>query len=125
MNNTFSLQQIPQTGNLDSNLILRQCKFDLMARFMETKAMNPTLTQKEIANELGYSTSSLQRCRLDKFMLSAYKIPINSRKTRQKISNREHALEKPRLTSKESTPFFEMVRPNTSKKKQIERWWKY
>ena len=41
MNDTFSLQQISQTGNLDSNLILRQYKFDLMARFMEIKSNNP------------------------------------------------------------------------------------
>ena len=37
MNNTFSIQQISQTGNLDYNLILRQYKLDLMARFMEIK----------------------------------------------------------------------------------------
>ena len=35
MKNTFSLQQISQTSNLDFNLILRQEKLDLLARFME------------------------------------------------------------------------------------------
>ena len=34
MNNTFSLQQISQTGILDSNLITRQDKLNIMARFM-------------------------------------------------------------------------------------------
>ena len=52
-------------------------------------------------------------------MLSTYKIPPNSHKTRQKISNREHALERPRLTSKESPPIIEMVKPNTSKKSKL------
>ena len=45
MNNTFSLQQISQTGNLDSNLIFRQYNFDLTAKFMQIKATNPRLTQ--------------------------------------------------------------------------------
>ena len=35
MKNTFSLDQISKTGNHDSNLINRQYKQDLMARFME------------------------------------------------------------------------------------------
>ena len=48
MNNTFSLEQISKTGNLDANLILRQYKLDIMARFMETKSNNPKLTQKQI-----------------------------------------------------------------------------
>ena len=43
MNNTFSLQQISQTGNIDKNSSLRQYKLDLMARFMETKSMNSKL----------------------------------------------------------------------------------
>ena len=60
MNNTFSLQQISQTGNFDSDLITRQYKLDLMARFMEIKSINPKLKQSEIAKELGYSSSTLK-----------------------------------------------------------------
>ena len=63
MNNTFSLQQISQTGTLDSNLILRQYKLDLMARFMEMKAINPKLRQSETTKELSCSSSTLQRYR--------------------------------------------------------------
>ena len=33
MNNTFSLQQIQRTSNLDANLISRQYKLNLMADF--------------------------------------------------------------------------------------------
>ena len=40
MNNTFSLKQTSKTGNLDANLIARQCKLDIMARFMEIKSVN-------------------------------------------------------------------------------------
>ena len=56
MNNTFSLEQISKTGNVDANSILLQHKLDLMARFMEIESINPKLKQKE----LGCSSSTLQ-----------------------------------------------------------------
>ena len=49
-----------QTGNLGSNLILRQYKFDLMARFMELKSMNLILKQDRTVKDLGGSSSTLQ-----------------------------------------------------------------
>ena len=61
MNNTFSPQQITRTGNLDSNLISRQYKLNLMADFMRIKNKNRKLKQCEIANQLSYSSSTLQR----------------------------------------------------------------
>ena len=70
MINTFSLQQIPRTGNLDSNLISRQYKLKLMADFMGIKNENPKMKQSEIANQLSYSTSTLQRYRNDIDLLS-------------------------------------------------------
>ena len=63
MNSTFSLQQISITGNLDSILISRQYKLNLMADFMQVKYENPKMKQSEIVNQLGYSTSTLQRYR--------------------------------------------------------------
>ena len=45
MNNTFPLQQISQTGKLDSILISRQYKLNLMGQFMDYKSNNPTLKQ--------------------------------------------------------------------------------
>ena len=57
MNKTFSLQHIPQTANLDSNLILGRYKPDLMLKFMEIKCINPKLKQSEIAKEIAISTS--------------------------------------------------------------------
>ena len=52
-------------------------------------------------------------------MLSPYRIPTNSHKRRQKISNREHDLERPQMTSKDSSPSIETVKPNTSKKNKL------
>ena len=41
MDNAFSLEQLSKTANLDSNLILRESKLNLMAKFMESKSVNP------------------------------------------------------------------------------------
>ena len=86
MKNTCSLQQICQTGDVDSNLKTRQYKFDSMARFMTKKSIKTETKQFEIAKELGCSSSSLQRYRHDIKMLSPYRIPPDSHKRKQKIS---------------------------------------
>ena len=65
MNNSFSLQQISRTGVPDPNPISRQYKLDLMSKFMCIKFETPKMKQSEIANQLGYSTSTLQRYRND------------------------------------------------------------
>ena len=57
-NNTFSLQQIQKISNLGAHLISRQYKLNLMADFMRFKYENPKLRQSEIANRLGYSSST-------------------------------------------------------------------
>ena len=69
----FSLQQISKEGNLDSNLKSRQQKLYLKAKFMQIKFENPKLKQSEIANQLGYSSSTLKRYRNDINMLSPYR----------------------------------------------------
>ena len=51
MTNTFSLEQLSKTGNLDSNLMLRQYKLDLTARLMEMKSLNPKLREDYIASQ--------------------------------------------------------------------------
>ena len=50
MNNSFSLQQISSTNILDSNLISRQYKLNLMADFMGVKYENRKMKQSERAN---------------------------------------------------------------------------
>ena len=84
MNNNFSLQQIQKTSNLDANLISRQYKLNLMADFMRVKYENPKMKQSEIANQLGMSSSTLQRYRNDINMLSPYRISPNNVKKRSK-----------------------------------------
>ena len=118
MKNSFSLQQISQTGNLDSNLVLRQSELDMMARFMEVKTLNPRVIQKEIAKELGCSSSNLQRYRNGIKMLSPYRNPMNCKERRQDLSKDDS--KRPQLTSKESSPIMETVKSNTSKENNLE-----
>ena len=88
MHNSFSLQHISRTGNLDPSLISRQYKLDLMSKFMCIKFENPKKKQSEIANQLSYSTSTLQRDRNDINMLSPYRINPQYTNTRtKKVSN--------------------------------------
>ena len=75
-----------ETGNLDANLILRQCKLDLISPLMVLKCVNPNLGQGQIAKELGYSSSTSQRYRTDGKMPSHYK------------SNGPNELERPQKT---------------------------
>ena len=74
MNNIFSLQQMSRICNLDANLISRQYKLALMADFMRVKYENPKHKKSDIAIQLGLSSSTLQRYRNDKSMLSPYRI---------------------------------------------------
>ena len=108
MNNSFSLQQIQKTSNLDANLISRQNKLNLMADFMRVKYENPKMKQSQIANQIGLSTSTLQRYRNDINMLSPYRIhPNNTNKRSKKVKNTdfdnnlhdETDVERPRMTS--------------------------
>ena len=108
MNNSFSLQQIQKTSNLDANLISRQYKLNLMADFMKVKYENPKLKQSQTADQLGLSTSTLQRYRNDINMLSPYRInPKNNHKKTKKVKNtdfdndqnHEADVKRPQMTS--------------------------
>ena len=110
MNNSFSLQQIQKTSNLDANLISRQYKLNLMADFMKVEYENPTMKQSEIANQIGLSTSTLQRYRNDINMLSPYRInpKINHKRTKNvkntdfdNDSHHETDVKRPQMTSKD------------------------
>ena len=84
MNNTFSLQQISRTSNLDANLISRQYKLNLVADFMRIKLEYPKMKPSEIPSQLSHSTSTLQRFRNDINMPSPYKIQPNNTNKRLK-----------------------------------------
>ena len=104
MNNSFSLQQIQKTINLDANLISRQYKLNLMADFMKVKYENPRMKQSEIANQLGMSSSTVQRYRNDINMLSPYRINPNNTKKRSKKAKIDDNgdLKRPQMTSNDS-----------------------
>ena len=108
MNNSFSLQQIQKTSNLDANLLSRQFKLNLVADFVRVKYENPKMKQSEIANHLGMSSSTLQRCRNDLNMLSPLRISANNTKKRSNKalntnfnndSHSEHDVKRPQMTS--------------------------
>ena len=101
MNNSFSLQQIQKTSNLDANLLSRQYKLNLMADFMRVKYENPRMKQSEIANQLGMSSSTLQRYRNDINMLSPYRTtPNNTKKRSKKAKIGDNSdLKRPQMTS--------------------------
>ena len=110
MKNSFCLQQISRTGNLDSNLISRQYKLILMADYMRVKNENPKMKQPEIANQSGYSNSTLQRYMNDINMLSPYRFYANNtNKQQKKTSNtnsnkdlhRDPDLKRPQMTSED------------------------
>ena len=59
-----------------------------MPDFMQLKYENPKIKQAEIANQICYSASTLQRYRNDINMLSPYRIQLNNtHKQRKKTSN--------------------------------------
>ena len=113
MNTSFFLQQISQRGNLYSILISRHYKLNLMADFMRIKYENPELKQSEIAYQLSFSSSTLQRYRIDMNMLSPYRIQSNNTNKRTKkpsninFNNNSHResdvknLKRPRMTLKQ------------------------
>ena len=84
-----------------------------MADFMPIKYENPKLKHSQIANQLSYSSSTLQRYKNDINMLSPYRILSKNTDERTKnVSNtnfnnnsrREHDLKRPRLTSNDLKP---------------------
>ena len=120
MNNNFSLQQIQKTSNLDANLISRQYKLNLMADFMKVKYENPRMKQSEIANQLGMSSSTLQRYRNDINMLSPYRINPNNTKKEPKKAKIDDIgdLKRPQMTSNDlKTTLNETVKNKKNKLK--------
>ena len=86
MKNTFSLEELSKTSNLDAILISRHYKLDILAKFMEIKSANSRLRQEQIAKEIGCSRSTSQRYRNDINKLPPYRIPpYNSNKRKQRF----------------------------------------
>ena len=79
-----------------------------MADFMKLKYENPRMKQSQIANQIGLSTSTLQRYESDINMLSPYRINLNNTNKRTKKtsntnfdinSHPDSDVKRPRLTS--------------------------
>ena len=73
-----------------------------MADFMRFKYENPKMKQSDIANQLGMSSSTVQRYRNDINMLSPYRInPNNTRKRSKKAKIDDISdLKRPQMTSR-------------------------
>ena len=118
MNKTFSQQQISRTGNLDSNLMSRQYKLNLMADFVRIKNEIPKLKQSEIANLLSYSSSTSQRYRVDINKLSPYRIQSNKRTKKASNTNfnnnshREADVKRPQMTLKQLKQIQNQIKKN-------------
>ena len=98
-----------------------------MAHFMRIKYENPKLKQSEIANQLGYS-STLQRYRNDKNMLSPYRRQTNNTNKRTKKtlntnfdsnSYREHDVKRPQMTLKQLKQIQNQTKKQKNSKSRI------
>ena len=119
MNNSFSSQQISETGNLDSKMVSRQFSLNINVKFMQIKFEYRKTKQSEKTDQLGYSSSVLQSYRNDIDMLWPYRIQPNiSDKRTKKVwntnfdnnSHHENDLKRPQMTSNN------FVKPNTNTK---------
>ena len=99
--NAPSLSEINKISNMNPNVITKHYKLKLMNDFMNIKYQNPKMTQSEISNQLGMSSSTLQRYRNDINMISPYRINPNNVKKQQKKAKIDNNgdLRRPYLTS--------------------------
>ena len=92
-----------------------------MADFMRIKYENSRMKQSEKANQLGNSTSNLQRWRNDIFKLSPYRIPSNNTNKRAKKilnsnfnnnSRPDSDVKRPQLTTNDRKTNTKSIRKN-------------
>ena len=99
--NSPSLSEISKISNMNPNLITKHYKLKLMNDFMNIKYQHPKMTQSEISNQLGMSSSTLQRYRNDINMISPYTNNLKNVKKQQNKAkiNDNGDLKSPNLTS--------------------------
>ena len=71
--NISSSDMAAKSETLNSNLILRLYKQNMMLKFLEVKSKERKLTQKQKSNQLGYSDGTIKRYRDDIKMDILYK----------------------------------------------------
>ena len=80
MNKRFSYDNMIKSRSIEPSDIIRTFKLDRCCDFMEEKYNNPTLTQKEICNQLGFTDRTNRRYRDDIKMDSPYRINKDKKK---------------------------------------------
>ena len=118
--NTPSLSEINKISNMNPNLITKHYKLKLMNDFMNIKYQNPKMTQSEISNQLGMSSSTLQRYWNDMNMISPYRNnPKNDKKQQKKTKINDNGdLKRPQMTSND------LKTSSNDKKNNIEKQFK-
>ena len=76
MNNTFSLEQIAKTGDLNVELITRHYKLDKKAKLFEIKSINPKIKESQLAQNVTFYITAVKR--------NKYAITLNNTENPQK-----------------------------------------
>ena len=79
MNNTYFLDQIQKTDDLNADFLIRQYKLDKIAKFMGIKSNNPKFKLSEVGQLLELSSSTIQRYRREINNLSLLRIQPSSK----------------------------------------------
>jgi AraC-like DNA-binding protein len=87
---SINLEAIATSSDIDSNSINRNYKLRQAAIFNALREANPHLNAKELAQQMGTSTSTLQRIRKDINMKSPYHYDISSPKRKNHEVQRAH-----------------------------------
>ena len=61
MSNNFTIDQLAESETLDPNFLNRIYKLNLMCKCMKVKINEPSLTQKRISNQIGFSDSVFKK----------------------------------------------------------------
>ena len=77
------LSDIHASANMDANLINRDYKLQMVARFNQARLANPHLKSNEIAHMIGSSDATIKRIRQDINMKSPYRYDISTRKPKK------------------------------------------
>ena len=93
---SLDLSIISQNSEMDANLLNKNFKLRQAAIFNTLREANPQITSKDLARQMGTSTTTLQRIRKDLNMASPYRYDISKSK-KKKVPQ---IVSTPRKTSK-------------------------
>ena len=61
MSNNFTVDQLAKSEALDPNSLNRLYKLNLLCKCMKVNSNEPSLTQKRISNQIGFSVSTFKK----------------------------------------------------------------